>query len=73
VGRILRTARTPPDLAERLNAEINKILLEPEIKTRLENDGAQVSALSIPQFTAFVQHEIDKYKEIIKSADIKSE
>ncbi|HZC57838.1 MAG TPA: tripartite tricarboxylate transporter substrate binding protein [Xanthobacteraceae bacterium] len=64
---------TPPDLAERLNAEINKILLEPEIKTRLENDGAQVSALSIPQFTAFVQHEIDKYKEIIKSADIKSE
>jgi tripartite-type tricarboxylate transporter receptor subunit TctC len=64
---------TPPELAARLNTEINKILLEPEIKTRLENDGAQVSALSIPQFTTFVQREIDKYKEIIKAADIKSE
>jgi tripartite-type tricarboxylate transporter receptor subunit TctC len=64
---------TPPELAARLNTEINKILAEPEIKLRLENDGAQVSALSIPQFTAFVQREIDKYKEIIKAADIKSE
>jgi tripartite-type tricarboxylate transporter receptor subunit TctC len=64
---------TPPELAARLNTEINKILMEPEIKLRLENDGAQVSALSIPQFTAFVQREIDKYQGIIKAADIKSE
>jgi tripartite-type tricarboxylate transporter receptor subunit TctC len=64
---------TPPELAARLNSEINKVLAEPEIKLRLENDGAQVSTLSIPQFNAFVQREIDKYKEIIKAADIKSE
>ncbi len=64
---------TPPELAARLNGEINKVLMEPEIKLRLETDGAQVSALSIPQFTAFVGREIDKYKEIIKAADIKSE
>ncbi|MGB6935916.1 MAG: tripartite tricarboxylate transporter substrate binding protein [Xanthobacteraceae bacterium] len=62
-----------PDLAARLNTEINKALLDPEIKSRLENDGAQVSALTIPQFTAFVQREIDKYQGIIKAADIKSE
>jgi tripartite-type tricarboxylate transporter receptor subunit TctC len=63
----------PPDVANKLNTEINKILLDPEIKQRLENDGAQVSPLTIPQFTAFVQREIDKYQEIIKAADIKSE
>jgi tripartite-type tricarboxylate transporter receptor subunit TctC len=62
-----------PDLAARLNTEINKALLDPEIKSRLENDGAQVSALTIPQFTAFVQREINKYQGIIKAADIKSE
>jgi tripartite-type tricarboxylate transporter receptor subunit TctC len=62
-----------PDLAARLNTEINKALLDPEIKARLENDGAQVSALTIPQVTAFVQREIDKYQGIIKAADIKSE
>jgi tripartite-type tricarboxylate transporter receptor subunit TctC len=63
----------PPDVANKLNAEINKILLDPEIKQRLENDGAQISALTIPQFTDFVQREIDKYQGIIKAADIKSE
>ena len=62
-----------PDLAARLNGEINKILLEPDIKLRLENDGAQVSALTIPQFTTFVQREIDKYQTIIKAAGITSE
>jgi tripartite-type tricarboxylate transporter receptor subunit TctC len=62
-----------PELAARLNTQINKILLEPAIKSRLENDGAQIAALSIDQFTAFVQREIDKYKDVIKAADIKSE
>ena len=64
---------TPLDLATLLNAAINKISSQPDIKTRLENDGAEVSALSIDQFTAFVSDEIDKYQDIIKAADIKAE
>ena len=45
----------PMDLATQLNAEINKIMLEPEIKARLQNDGAEVRILSIDQFAGFVQ------------------
>jgi tripartite-type tricarboxylate transporter receptor subunit TctC len=62
-----------PELATRLNTAINKILAEPDIKKRLEDDGAEVRILSIDQFTGFVRGEIDKYKEIIKAADLKSE
>ena len=64
---------TPKDLVKELNTEINKILQQPDIKTRLENDGAEVRILSIDQFTGFVSAEIDKYQEIIKAADIKAE
>jgi tripartite-type tricarboxylate transporter receptor subunit TctC len=64
---------TPKDLAMQLNTAINKILQQPDIKTRLENDGAEVRILSIDQFTGFVSAEIDKYQEIIKAADIKAE
>jgi len=64
---------TPPELAEKLNTEINKILLEPDIKKRLEDDGAEVRALSIEQFTDFVRAEIEKYREIIKEAGLKAE
>ena len=63
----------PPDLAKRLNSEINKILLEPEMKTRLENDGAEVSALSIDDFSGFVRGEIAKYQAIVAAANIKPE
>jgi len=64
---------TPMDVATRLNAAINKIILEPDIKSRLQDNGAQVSALSIDQFTGFVRSEIDKYREIIKEAHLKPE
>jgi tripartite-type tricarboxylate transporter receptor subunit TctC len=63
----------PMDIAQRLNSAINQILLEPDIKTRLQNDGAEVSALSIDQFAAFVRAEIAKYQGIIAAADIKAE
>jgi len=62
-----------PDITRRLNAEINKILLDPDIKSRLQNDGAEVSVLSTDEFAAFVRKEIDKYQAIIKAADLKPE
>jgi tripartite-type tricarboxylate transporter receptor subunit TctC len=63
----------PMDITKRLNAAINQILLEPEMKTRLQNDGAEVSALSIDEFSGFVRAEIAKYQAIIAAADIKPE
>jgi tripartite-type tricarboxylate transporter receptor subunit TctC len=63
----------PADVAARLNTAINKVLLEPEVKARLQETGAVVEALSIDQFTAFVRDEIDRYKGIIKDADLKPE
>ena len=63
----------PPEIAKRLNTEINKILLEPEMKARLENDGAEISALSIEDFSGFVRGEIAKYQAIVAAAGIKPE
>ena len=63
----------PTDITKRLNDAINKVILEPEIKSKLEANGADVSALSIDQFSAFVRADIDRYKEIIKDGDLKPE
>jgi tripartite-type tricarboxylate transporter receptor subunit TctC len=63
----------PMDIAKRLNTAINQILLEPEMKSRLQNDGAEVSALSIDEFSGFVRAEIAKYQAIIAAAGIKPE
>jgi tripartite-type tricarboxylate transporter receptor subunit TctC len=63
----------PMDIATRLNAAINKVIAEPDIKARLQQTGAAVAPLSINQFTAFVRGEIDRYQTIIKAADLKPE
>jgi tripartite-type tricarboxylate transporter receptor subunit TctC len=63
----------PTDIAQRLNTAINQILLEPDIKSRLQNDGAEVSTLSIDEFAGFVRAEIAKYQTTIAAADIKAE
>ena len=63
----------PKDIAARLNAQINKIILEPAIKARLQATGADITPLSIDQFDKFVRADILRYREIIKQADLKPE
>ncbi len=63
----------PKGIATQLNAAINKIILEPGIKARLEQNGAAVSALSIDQFSDFVRGEVARYKAIIQEANLKPE
>src|SRR5262245_37995520 len=64
---------TPTEVVTRLNAEINRILLEPDIKARLLEGGAEVAPMSVDQFAAFVSTEIGKFASIIKDAGIKAE
>jgi tripartite-type tricarboxylate transporter receptor subunit TctC len=64
---------TPQDVVLRLNAEINKIVSQPDITAKLRDDGADVSPLGVDQFTAFVKAESDKYLEIIKQSGVKPE
>jgi tripartite-type tricarboxylate transporter receptor subunit TctC len=62
---------TPPDVVARLNSEINKILNEPDINKKLRDDGAEISALSVEQFFAFMKSEAANYQQIIKDANLR--
>lgn len=63
----------PTDITTQLNKAINKIIVEPDINAKLKAVGAQVSALSIDQFAAFVRADIAKYQEVIRGANLKPE
>jgi tripartite-type tricarboxylate transporter receptor subunit TctC len=64
---------TPPDVIARLNAEINKILRDPETRQKLVDAGANVVPLTLEEFTAFVKSESEKYERIIRLTGVKSE
>jgi tripartite-type tricarboxylate transporter receptor subunit TctC len=63
--------RTPREIVMRLHAEINKILAQPEVKSKLLEAGADVKTISIEEFTAFVKSESDKFQRIIRDAGLK--
>lgn len=62
---------TPPDIVAKLNAEINRIITEPETNKKLREDGAEVAALTVDQFYAFMRTEAANYQQIIKDANLK--
>jgi tripartite-type tricarboxylate transporter receptor subunit TctC len=64
---------TPREVVTRLHAEINKLLAQEDIKAKLLAAGAEVSTISIDEFTAFTKAESTKFLRIIKDAGLKPE
>jgi tripartite-type tricarboxylate transporter receptor subunit TctC len=64
---------TSTQIVARLNAEINKILVQPDVKAKLLEAGADVMPISVDQFGSFVKSESEKFLQIIKEADLKPE
>jgi tripartite-type tricarboxylate transporter receptor subunit TctC len=62
---------TPREIVVRLHTEINKLLNQPEIRAKLLEAGAEVSTISIDEFTAFTRAESAKFLRIIQDGGLK--
>jgi tripartite-type tricarboxylate transporter receptor subunit TctC len=64
---------TPQEVVARLHAEINKLLAQNEIKSKLLAAGAEVTTISIDAFAAFTKAESAKFLRIIRDGGLKPE
>ena len=64
-------AATPKAAIERLGAEIMRVVLLPEVKTRLTMDGYDVAPVAGSEYAAGLPARIQKIREIAREADIK--
>jgi tripartite-type tricarboxylate transporter receptor subunit TctC len=64
-------AKIPPDVAAKINKDVNAALASPDLRDRLTKLGTVPGNLTIPQFTDFVQKEIDETKKILEAAGLK--
>jgi tripartite-type tricarboxylate transporter receptor subunit TctC len=64
---------TPDAIINLLNREINKILLEPELRARFNADSSAIEPGSPAQFASYVQNEIKKYAVLLKAAGVQPE
>ncbi|QWE21308.1 tripartite tricarboxylate transporter substrate binding protein [Polynucleobacter sp. AP-Kolm-20A-A1] len=63
---VMLPAGAPKDVTEKLNAAVNKVLKDPEVRKHLQSIGAQVDGGSVAEFTKFSQSEIKRYEGIVK-------
>jgi tripartite-type tricarboxylate transporter receptor subunit TctC len=63
--------KTPPDMIARLNHEINEVLLEPNVKTRLVELGGDPLILTPEAFGAMMTAETDKWEKVVKAAGLR--
>jgi tripartite-type tricarboxylate transporter receptor subunit TctC len=64
---------TPPEIVEKLNREVNAILAEPEVKAKLAALGASLLPGTSADFGKLVADETEKWRKVIRFANIKAE
>ncbi len=72
-GGVFAPALMPAELVATLNREINKIIAEPAIRQKLEDQGAIVRPNSADEFADFVKRESAKYQQVVKQIGIVAE
>jgi len=65
---LLAPAATPKPIVARLNAEVIKILAEPDVRQQLLNQGFEVLGGTPEQFGVFIKSEIVKWTRVIRDA-----
>jgi len=63
-------AGTPQPIIDKLQAEIAKILPQPDVKEKLDSVGVLPAGLSPKDSDAFLRKEISKWNEVVKTAKI---
>jgi tripartite-type tricarboxylate transporter receptor subunit TctC len=66
-------AKTPIEIIDRLNREINAVLSDPKFKARLAELGASVLPGSPAEFSKLIADETGKWGKVIRAANIKPE
>lgn len=61
---------TPQPILDRLNREISKILKSPDVRAEWDKQGATPLIMTQPDFTTFMQAQVDKWAKVIKDNHI---
>ena len=64
---------TPPDIASRLNSEINKALADPAVRKNFLDSAQEPVGGTAEQFATLVREDYATFGRLVKELDIKAE
>lgn len=70
---LVAPAKTPPEIIAKLNAEVVKAMSTPEAHERLAKEGGATSNASPKEMDAFLKGENEKFRKIVKDANLKAD
>jgi tripartite-type tricarboxylate transporter receptor subunit TctC len=65
------SAKTPPEIVQKLNHELDRVLADPEVKAALIKQGGTPAGGTSEEFEKFVQAETERWRTVIDKAGIK--
>ena len=63
--------KTPKNITEKINADVNEALRQPELQDRLKKLSAETFGGSVEKTARYMQGEVERWGSVIKAADIK--
>jgi len=70
---LLTTAGTPKPIVEKLNAEVNRALRDPDLIPKLAAQGVSPAGGSVEEFQTLIAREIRNWTEVARTANIKTD
>jgi tripartite-type tricarboxylate transporter receptor subunit TctC len=70
---LMAPAKTPPAVLRKLNAEVAKIVNQPEVQKEWAAQGATGMAQGVEEFDRYLRADIEKWAQIVRKAGIKAE
>ncbi|CAM5181733.1 hypothetical protein BTHI11S_01433 [Bosea thiooxidans] len=61
----------PAPIVARINTELNKVLKQPDTRSKLRSAGAEALGGSSEEFGALIKSDVPKWTAVIKAADVK--
>jgi len=61
---------TPPAVVQRLNAELEKIVAQPDVKAKMDGLGVEHTASTPAQFAEFNRVELAKWQKVVKEGKV---
>jgi tripartite-type tricarboxylate transporter receptor subunit TctC len=67
---IVAPPKTPKNIIDKINADVNEVLRQPEVQDQLKKLSAGIFGGPVDKTSAYMREEVDRWAAVIKAANI---